>query len=112
MTLYNAGQLEKARKGFLEVLKSGLLPADMVKTIQGYVADINSALATDEQKQKIAELYYKSMAFYRAGDLEKARDGLTRVLRSGLIPPAMAKTIEKHLVDIKNTLAERQIRRP
>ena len=112
MTLYNAGQLEKAREGFLEVLKSGSLPSKMVKTIQGHVADINSALATDEQKQEIAELYYMSMAFYRAGDLEKARDGLTKVLRSGLIPPAMAKTIENHLVDINNSLAGRQTKRP
>ena len=107
MTLYNAGQLEIAREGFLELLKSGLLPPNMVKTIQGYVADINSTLATDEQKQQIAELYYSSMAFYRAGNLEKARDGLTRVLRSGLIPPAMAKTIEKYIADINKTLNKR-----
>ena len=107
MTLYNAGQLEAAREGFLELLKSGLLPPNMVTTIQGYVADINSTLATDEQKQQIAELYYSSMAFYRAGNLEKARNGLTRVLNSGLIPPAMAKTIEKYLADINKTLNKR-----
>jgi len=107
MTLYNAGQLEAALEGFLELLKSGLLPPNMVKTIQGYMSDINSTLATDEQKQQIAELYYSSMAFYRAGNLEKARDGLTRVLRSGLIPPAMAKTIEKYLADINKTLSKR-----
>jgi hypothetical protein len=112
MTLYKAGQLEQAREGFLEILKSGLLPAGTANTIQGYVADINSALATDEQKLHIAELYYNSMAFYRAGNLEKARDGLTQVLRSGLIPPAMAKTIENRLADINNTLRERQSRRP
>ena len=79
----------------------------MVTTIHGYVADINSTLATDEQKQQIAELYYSSMAFYRAGNLEKARNGLTRVLNSGLIPPAMAKTIEKYLADINKTLNKR-----
>lgn len=107
MTLYNAGRLEEARKDFLELLNSGLLPPNMVETIQGYMADINSRLATDEQKQQIAELYYSSMALYRAGNLEKARDGLTKVLRSGLIPPAMAKTIEKHLADINKTLNKR-----
>ncbi len=112
IALYKAGQLEKAREGFLEVLKSGLLPANMAKTIQGYITDINSALATDPQKQAIAELYYNSMAFYRTGQLEKARDGLTRVLRSGLIPPAMAKTIENNLANINNTLASRQSIRP
>jgi DNA-binding beta-propeller fold protein YncE len=112
IALYQAGQLEKAREGFLIVLESGFLPANMTKTIQGYIADINSNLATDQQKQEIAELYYSSMAFYRAGQLEKARDGLTRVLRSGLIPQAMAKSIEKNLVDINNTLAARQSKRP
>jgi len=112
IALYKAGQLEKARDGFLEVLNSGLLPAQMEKTTQGYLTDINSVLATDEQKQKIAELYYSSMAFYRTGQLEKARDGLTRVLRSGLIPPAMAKTIENYLADINKTLIEKQNNRP
>jgi hypothetical protein len=52
------------------------------------------------------------MAFYRSGQLEKAREGLAKVLTSGLIPPAMAKTIEKHIADINNTLAGRQSRRP
>jgi DNA-binding beta-propeller fold protein YncE len=112
IALYQGGQLEKAREGFLTVLESGLLPANMIEIVQGYIADINSALATDQQKQEIAELYYSSMAFYRAGQLEKARDGLIRVLRSGLIPPAMAKSIEKNLVDINNTLAGRQSKRP
>jgi len=112
IALYKAGQLEEARDGFLEVLKSGLLPEHMVHTIQGYLTDINSALATDEQKQAIAELYYNSMAFYRSGQLDKAREGLTRVLRSGLIPPAMAKTIENYLADINKTLNKKQSNRP
>jgi len=112
IALYKAGQLEKAREGFLEVLKSGLVPANMAKSIQGYITDINSTLATDQQKQNIAELYYSSMAFYRTGQLEKARDGLTRVLRSGLIPPAMAKTIENYLADINNALAAGQSKSP
>jgi sugar lactone lactonase YvrE len=107
MTLYKAGQLNEAKKGFLELLNSGLLQPDMTTTIQGYVADINSTLATDQQKQKVAELYYSSMAFYRAGNLEKARDGLTKVVNSGLIPPAMAKTIQNYLADIDKSLDKR-----
>jgi sugar lactone lactonase YvrE len=112
LTLYKAGQLKEAREGFQEILKSGPLPENVVSTIQGYIADINSALATDEQKQQIAELYYSSMAFYRAGEFEKAREGLTRVQTSGLIPPAMAKTIENRLADIDRILKQRQNRRP
>ena len=112
IALYKAGQLENAREGFIEVLDSGLLPASMAKTVHGYLTDINSALATDQQKLGIAELYYNSMALYRTGQLEKARAGLTRVIRSGLIPPAMVKTIENYLVDINKTLNKRQSGRP
>lgn len=112
IALYKAGQFEKAREGFLEVLKSGLAPENTAKKIEGYVADINSAMTTDQRKEQIAELYYNSMAFYRSGQLEKARDGLTRVLRSGLIPPAMARSIEKKLADINNVLAARESKRP
>jgi len=108
VTLYRAGQLENAREGFLEILNSGLLPPNMTTTIQGYVSDINSTLATDQQKQGIAELYYNSMALYRAGQFEKARDGLTKVWRSGLIPPAMAKTIEKYLADINKKIEQKK----
>ena len=108
IALYKAGELEKAREGFLEVLRSGLLPAHTTKSIQGYLTDINSALATDQQKQAIADLYYNSMTCYRGGQLEKARDGLTKVWRSGLIPPAMAKTIEKYLADIDKKIEQKK----
>jgi hypothetical protein len=47
------------------------------------------------------------MTFYNAGQLVKAREGLVKVLKSGLIPPAMAKTIEQYLVDINNTFNKR-----
>ena len=111
MSLYRAGQLGKAREGFVQVLNSGLIPGDMAKTINGYIADIDATLARDEQAKEIAELYYRSMAYYRGGQLVKAREGLIRVLKSGSIPPDMAKTIESHLVDIENSLAGRQGRR-
>jgi hypothetical protein len=48
------------------------------------------------------------MALYRAGQFEKARDGLTKVWRSGLIPPAMAKTIEKYLADINKKIEQKK----
>ncbi|MHC4508484.1 MAG: hypothetical protein ACYTAO_05925, partial [Planctomycetota bacterium] len=65
-------------------------------------------VAKDERKQEIADLYYSSMGYYRGGQLEKAREGLIRVLKSGSIPPAMAKTIEGYLVDIEKALAARE----
>jgi hypothetical protein len=111
MALYRAGQLEKAREGFVQVLNSGLIPGDMAKTIKAYIADIDGTVVKDEREKETAELYYRSMAYYRGGQLAKAREGLIRVLKSGAIPPAMAKTIESHLVDIENSLAGSQSRR-
>ena len=107
MTLYRAGRLDEAREGLVKVLKSGLIPTEMTKTIQNDLTDIDNLLEDNKKKREIAELYYSSMAFYNSGQLEKAREGLVKVLKSGLIPPAMAKTVEQYLVDIENTLNKR-----
>jgi sugar lactone lactonase YvrE len=105
MAFYRAGQFEKAREGLVKVLNSGLIPPAMAKTIQNDLADIDNRLAKSRQEREIAELYYSSMAFYRAGQLEKAREGLVKVLKSGLIPPTMARTTQNDLADIDNRLA-------
>jgi hypothetical protein len=106
MAFFRAGQLEKAREGLVKVLNSGLIPPTMAKTIQDDLADIDNRLAKSRQEREIAELYYSSMTFYRAGQLEKAREGLVKVFKSGLIPPAMARTIQNGLADIDNRLAK------
>ena len=65
-----------------------------------------------DEKERIAELYYRSMALYRTGQLEEARAGLVEVIQSGTIPPAMVKTIERYLADIDRRLTgERDNRR-
>ena len=107
MTLYRAGRLNKAREGLVKVLKSGLTPPAMTKTIQDDLAEIGNLLEDGKKKREVAEFYYNSMAFYNAGQLEKAREGLVKVLKSGLIPPAMAKTIEQYLAAIDNSLNKR-----
>ncbi len=112
MAFYRAGQLEKAREGLVTVLNSGLIPRAMAKTIQNDLADIDNRLAKRGQKRGIAELYYSSTALYRAGQLEKAREGLVKVLNSGSIPPVMVRTIKKYLADIDNTLSKRRNTRP
>jgi len=110
--LYQSGQLEKAREGFVKVLKSGVLPASDTMTVRSYLADIENRLTKTEPKMEIAELYYRSMGLYRAGQLEEAREGLVKVLNSGLIPPEMGKTIQKYLADIDNALAKKQSVQP
>ena len=112
MTFYRAGQLEKAREGLVKVFKSGLIPPAMARTIQNGLADIDNRLAKSGQKRGIAERYYSSIALYRAGQLEKAREGLVKVLNSGSIPEVMVKTIKNYLADIDNTLAKRRSIRP
>lgn len=65
-----------------------------------------------DEKERIAELYYRSMALYRTGRLEEARIGLVEVIQSGTVPPAMVKTIERYLADIDRKLTgERDNRR-
>jgi DNA-binding beta-propeller fold protein YncE len=60
-----------------------------------------------KRRQRVADLYYRSMALYRTGRLEEARKGLVQVMQSGTIPPAMIQTIKQYIVDIDKRLAER-----
>ena len=79
LAFYYAGQMEKAREGLIEVLKSDLIPPPVAKTIKDDLIGIDSHLTISGRKREIAELYYRSMAFYHAGQFEKARGGLVKV---------------------------------
>ncbi len=110
--LYRSGQFEKAKEGYQTVLKSGLIPQDMVRTIESRLADIKDRAAKSKQNEEIATLYYSSINSYREGKLEEARKGFVTVLNSGLIPPAMEKTIKNYLADIEDALTKKQGVRP
>ena len=112
MALYRSGQFEKAKEGFAKVLKSGLIPAAKAKTMKGYLSDIDDRAAGSKQQDGIAQHFYSSIDFYRAGELEKAREGFVIVLNSGSIPPAMKRTIENYLADIDDALTRRQTNQP
>jgi TolA-binding protein len=60
---------------------------------------------SNKQVREITELYYSSMAFYRTGQLIKAREGFVKIIKSGLIPESMANTIRGYIADIDNSLA-------
>ena len=64
--------------------------------------------STDRERegrmQEIAGIYYRSMHLYRIGQYAEAREGLSVVLHSGLIPPAMAVTVRSHLAQIDQVL--------
>jgi len=104
LAYYYGGQLGKAREGLLEVLKNDSIPPAVAKTIQDDLANIDQNLSISDRKRDVAELYYRSMAFYHAGQFEKAREGLDKVLKSGLVPEPMIITIKGCLTNINNTL--------
>ena len=70
---------------------------------------VGSNNQSDEKVKEIAELYYSSMAFYRTGQLLRAREGFVNILKSGLIPESVAKTIRSYISDIDNSLAKNEM---
>ncbi|MHC4753946.1 MAG: hypothetical protein ACYTBP_02270, partial [Planctomycetota bacterium] len=53
--LYEAGQLEKARKGFESIVGNGLLVAPQGKTAKDYIAKIDQQLTKEEKLPAIKE---------------------------------------------------------
>ena len=51
MEQYHRGHLEDARRGFTEVLESGLVPAAMRKTIEQYLHRIDETVTTPSQQE-------------------------------------------------------------
>ena len=107
LAFYYAGQMEKAREGLIEVLKNDSIPPAVAKTIKDDLANIDKRLTISGRKREVAELYYRSMAFYHAGQFGKAREGLVKVLKSDLVPAPMMKTIRICLTDIDKALSRK-----
>jgi predicted CXXCH cytochrome family protein len=112
--LIELGELEQAR-AYLEKFKDdNSFTAEERAQVVRVLGMINSVIDQSEQKsevekrkKEISELYYSSMAFYRTGQLTKAREGFVKVLNSGLIPEQMAKTIRDYISDIDNSLTKK-----
>jgi predicted CXXCH cytochrome family protein len=83
--------------------------ARILGMIDSVINNKQQQIETDKQSDKkikeIADLYYNSMAFYRTGQLLRAREGFVKIINSGLIPESMAKTIRGYISDIDNSLA-------
>lgn len=58
------------------------------------------------RKREVAELYYRSIKQYHAGQLREAREGLLETLQSGLLPPPMQETVRLYLGNIDEALRE------
>ena len=104
LAFYYTGHLEKAREGLLEVLNDESAPPVVIKIIKDELAGIESRSSDSDRKREIAEIYYRSMSFYHAGQLEKAREGLVIVLNSGMVPAPMIITIKDYLTKIEKIL--------
>ncbi len=50
----------------------------------------------------VHNLYYESIKAYQSGDLQKAKEGFTKVLVNGQLPVLMAETIRGYLAEIEN----------
>jgi len=110
--LIELGRLQQAGEYLEKFKNSTSFTAEERAQIERILGMINSVInrseqqiENDKQTEEVAELYYSSMAFYRTGQLIKAREGFVKVLRSGLIPESMAKTIRGYISDIDNSLA-------
>jgi len=100
---YHNKEYRKARDGLSEVLNSGVIPPEMAKSIRRQLTEINNIIATDQEINNNADLYYRSITLYKSGNFNEARKGFIEVLNSGLIPPEMQKTIEGYLEKINDS---------
>jgi len=114
--LIEQGKLQQAREYLEKFRDNAALTTEERSQIEHVLVMIDSVITNKEQQLKndkqsdkqireITELYYSSMAFYRTGQLIRARDGFVKILNSGLIPDSMTKTILSYITDIDNTLA-------
>jgi tetratricopeptide (TPR) repeat protein len=62
---------------------------------------------SDEQQKEAAELYDRSVKFYRAGQLEEAREGFIELAGSAVLTTPAGESPEDYLVKIDSILAER-----
>lgn len=65
-----------------------------------------------QRMQAIADVYYRSMDLYRAGQLEEARAGFVGVITSGWVPPPMEQTLRGYIKDIDSRLARARGAKP
>jgi hypothetical protein len=61
----------------------------------------------DERNKENTELYNRSVELYKAGELEKAREGFVKLTAGNLITAPPGETAEDYLLKIDNTLAQK-----
>jgi len=103
--LVKQGQPIKARAHFEKVRNSEYLTEQEKKQIGEELRNIDRSF--DKQKGEITALYNRSVEYYRAGELEKARDGFVEVAKYGLLVTPRGQSAEDYLIEIDSVLTER-----
>jgi type II secretory pathway component GspD/PulD (secretin) len=103
--LIKQGELIKAKAKLEEIKDSEFLTKAEQELITKGLNKLGNQ--SDEQKKEIAELYNRSVEFYKAGELEKAREGFVKVAASDLVAAPPGETAEDYLLKIDNVLAQK-----
>jgi hypothetical protein len=102
--LLSQGQPVKARAHYEKVRKSPYLTEQERKQIDQEIKNVDSNC--DKQRNEITEIYNRSVQLYRAGEIEKAREGFVEVARYGLLVVPPGQTAEDYLIQIDSILTE------
>jgi type II secretory pathway component GspD/PulD (secretin) len=103
--LVKQGELIKAKTHLESIKDSEFLTKEEQELITEGLKKLNNQ--SDGQKEGILELYNRSVEFYHAGQLEKAREGFVKVAASGLVAATPGETAEDYLVKIDDILAQK-----
>jgi len=103
------GRIIESKTSLEEIKDNEFLTEDEQELINKGLQKLNSQL--NEQKKEYTELYDSSVQFYKAGQLEKAREGFIKIAKSkiagDLVAAAPGETAEEYLLKIDKVLAEK-----
>jgi len=102
--LFSQNQPVKAKALYEKVSKSPYLTEQERKQIDQEIKNVDGSL--DKQRKEFTEIYNRSVQLYRAGEIEKAREGFVEVARYGLLVVPQGQTAEDYLIKIDSTLTE------
>jgi tetratricopeptide (TPR) repeat protein len=103
--LLNQGQPIKARAHYEKVCNSPYLTEQERRQIAEEIKKVD--VSFDKQRKELTELYNRSVELYRAGEIEKAREGFVEVARYGLLITPKGQTAEDYLIQIDSVLTGR-----
>ncbi len=103
--LIKQGQPIKAMAHLEKVKGSEFLTSDQQRQVAESLKRLEYQLR--DEKKEVTELYTRSVEFYNAGRLEKAREGFVKVAQNGLLTMPAGLTAEDYLVKIDNILVQR-----